>query len=219
MRVTSVALCALLVAAAPASVGAQGAAPVACERRDAALSGGIGRAAVVAFTGSVYGEHVCALVANLAGDGFAATIATPAGDEPAVTAAVTAGTGATLAVGPFGVFAGPAGAADAPDAVAVGPFVVAPGGTFGTFHGDTTEVPRVVLAFAGSRVVLIRTSAVTLLDLAHALREQPDLFGSDAAERAVVLASGDAATMRVRTVDGMLGAPVATARALLIKQR
>ena len=193
-------------------------APV-CERRDVPLAGGVGRASVVAFTGSVYGERVCALVANLAFDRFSATLGPPAGDDSIVTAPVAPGTGATLLARSSGLVLGAAGASSDADAVAVGPFVVAPGGQFVSFAGDTSELPRVVLAYAGSRVLLIRTSAITLLDFAHALREQPDLFGSDAAERAVVLASGPSATMQVRTADGVLGAAVAANRALLIKQR
>ncbi len=197
----------------PASPG-----PIPCIRQDVPLAGGIGRASVVAFTGAVYGQRVCALVANLASDGFAAVIAASPSGDAVVTAAVMKGTGASIAARPSGLVLGPADAAAA-DANAVGPFVVAPGGSFPGFGNDTTEVPRVVLAYAGQRVLLVRTTAVTLTDLAHALREQPDIFGSDAAERAVILASGDDAAMEVRTTGGTLGTPVRTPLTLLIKQR
>jgi hypothetical protein len=200
----------------PASPGA-----VACVREDVPLAGGIGRASVVSFTGAVYGQHVCALVANLASDGFAAAVTPSPSDDAVVTAAVMKGTGASMAARPNGLALGPAdalGTASA-DANAVGPFVIAPGGAFPGFGKDTSEVPRVVLAYAGQRILLVRTTAVTLTDLAHALREQPDIFGSDAAERAVILASGDDAAMQVRTTNGMLGTPVRTPLTLLIKQR
>jgi hypothetical protein len=202
--------------APPASSGA-----IPCVRQDAPLAGGIGRASVVAFTGAVYGQRVCALVANLASDGFAATFGASPSDDAVVTAAVMKGSGASIAVGPGGLALGPADAAAtaAADANAVGPFVIAPGGSFPGFGKDTTEVPRVVLAYAGQRVLLVRTTAVTLTDLAHALREGSDVFGSDAAERAVILASGDDAVMQVRTADGTLGTPVRTPITLLIKQR
>jgi len=192
-----------------------------CVQQDVPLAGGIGRASVVAFTGAVYGQRVCALVANLASDGFAASVATSPADDAVVTAAVMKGTGASIVARPSGLVLGPAAAASGTtaDANAVGPFVIAPGGSFPGFGSDTSEVPRVVLAYAGQRVLLVRTTAVTLTDLAHALREQPDIFGSDAAERAVILASGDDAAMQVRTADGTLGTPVRAPLALLIKQR
>ena len=202
--------------APPANPGA-----FTCVRQDAPLAGGIGRASVVAFTGAVYGQRVCALVANLASDGFAAAVTASPSDDAVVTAAVTKGTGASITARTSGLALGPADAAGTTtaDANAVGPFVIAPGGSFPGFGKDTSEVPRVVLAYAGQRVLLVRTTAVTLTDLAHALREQPDIFGSDAAERAVILASGDDAAMQVRTADGTLGTPVRTPLALLIKQR
>jgi hypothetical protein len=193
---------------------------VPCVRQDVPLAGGIGRASVVAFTGAVYGQRVCALVANLASDGFAAAVMASPSDDAVVTAAVMKGTGASMTARTSGLALGPADTGTtAADANAVGPFVIAPGGSFPGFGKDTTEVPRVVLAYAGQRVLLVRTTAVTLTDLAHALREQPDVFGSDAAERAVILASGDGAAMQVRTTDGTLGTPVRTPLALLIKQR
>jgi hypothetical protein len=224
MRFTVLSIALSLAAGQPAL--AQTAPPtspsaVPCIRQDVALAGGIGRASVVAFTGAVYGQRVCVLVANLASDGFAAAITASPTDDAVVTAAVMKGTGASIAARPSGLTLGaadPAGAATA-DANPVGPFVIAPGGSFPGFGKDTTEVPRVVLAYAGQRVLLVRTTAVTLSDLAHALREQPAIFGSDAAERAVILASGDDAAMQVRTADGTLGTPVRTPLTLLIKQR
>ncbi len=200
----------------PASPGA-----VPCVHQDVPLAGGIGRASVVTFTGAVYGQRVCALVANLASDGFAAAVTASASDDAVVTAAVMRGVGASITAAPSGLALRPLDAAGtgAAGANAVGPFVIAPGGSFPGFGKDTTEVPRVVLAYAGQRILLVRTTAVTLTDLAHALREQPDIFGSDAAERAVILASGDDAVMQVRTADGTLGAPVRTPLTLLIKQR
>ena len=219
MRISIVVLCTLLAAAtAPARAQSTPAPAAPCVPRDGTLAGGIGRATVVTFTGAVYGERVCALVANLPVDGYAAAIE-PAADDAVVTVPVAAGAGAQLAVRPTGLFLGAAGTVADAGALAVGPFVIAPGGAFGTFNGDASEVPRVVLAYAGQRMLLIRTSAIALLDLAHALREQSSLFGSDAAERAVVLATGDAAAMRVRTVDGILGTDVTAPRTLVIKQR
>jgi hypothetical protein len=197
---------ALAVAAAqpasaqPAPQPSASAAP--CVRQDVALAGGIGRASVVAFTGPVYGQRVCAIVANLAADTFTTAVSATPADDAVVSAGVSNGTGTTL------------------ESHLGGPFVIAPGGTFGDFGGDNTEVPRVLIAYAGQRVLLVRTTAVTLLDLAHALREQSAVFGSDAAERAVILASGDAATMLVRTADGTLGTTPGTPLQLaLIKRR
>ena len=84
--------------------------------------------------------------------------------------------------------------------------MVAPGGVIPSFGADTAEAPRVVLAFAGQRVLLIGTTPVALVDLAQELRSQPDLFGADAIERAVILASGPDAALSLRSDDGNFGA-------------
>ncbi len=230
------------------------AAGAACAPVEANL-GGIGRARVVAFTGSVFGAHVCALAAGLPFDAFTAQIALgPPPGGALVVASLGTGTAATLAVrggnltvlGPpalvsaAGPVAGSAGASQtapsaaptppassSPDQPAppeaglatVGPYVVAPGGEIPDFNGDTAEEPRVVLGYAGQRVFVIATSPIELVDLARALRGQPDLFGADAAfERAVLLASGPAASLVVRTSEGELtgGAPAGPAGRVLV---
>lgn len=181
-------------------------APPPCEAKQALL-GGIGRASVVAFTGAVFGDRVCATVATLAIDGFAAALAPAPNANALVDAALGTGSGATLVVSPYAVSAlaagtpAPAGAATAQ----VGPFVIAPGGAIPNFNGDTASLPRVVLAFAGQNLLLIGTTNVTLVDLAKALRDQPDLFGADTVERAVVLANGPNAALTLRTPDGTFG--------------
>jgi hypothetical protein len=58
-----------------------------------------------------------------------------------------------------------------------------------------------------------------VIDLALALRDQPDLFGIDAPERAVILASGSSAALELHTDLGTLGTPVATPRALVLVRR
>lgn len=195
---------ALFALALCAPAGAQSPAP--CEPKQALL-GGIGRASVVAFTGAVFGDRVCATVATIAIDGFAAALAPAPGASALIDASLGTGSGATLVVSPFAVSAlaadtpAPAGAATA----SVGPFVVAPGGTIPNFNGDTASLPRVVLAFAGQNLLLVGTTNVTLVDLAKALRDQPDLFGADTVERAVVLASGPNAALTLRTADGTFG--------------
>ena len=195
---------------APASAqSAPGAPPAgpACAAREANL-GGIGRASVVAFTGPVFGTPVCATVANFAFDGFSARIA----DAPSPGALVVASLGdaggsVTLPVGDLSLSG-------------VGPYVVEPGGVVNGFGGDTSEAPRVVLAYAGQRVLVIGTSPVALLDLARILRTQPALFGTDAVERAVLLASGPNAAVSLNTADGVFGAPaVGTPRMLLFIKR
>jgi hypothetical protein len=181
-------------------------APPACERREANL-GGIGRATVVAFTGPVFGAHVCATVANLSIDGFTARLAGATADDALVTAAVVPGGDVTLPL-------------DGATVTGIGPYVVAPGGQFPSFGGDTAEAPRVVLAYAGQRVLVIGTTAVALVDLARILRTEPDLFGADAVERAVILASGPSAAVSLRTASGIIGAPAITApRVLLLIKR
>jgi hypothetical protein len=211
---------------APAASAAAGV-PSACEPRQANL-GGVGRASVVAFTGAIFGDRVCATVANLSLDGIAPAIA----DAPAVGALAVAplgnGAGATLVISSYTLAVVPADAAPAvgnltPPAsnttAPVGPFVISPGGQIPNFGGDTKAEPRVVLAYAGPRLLLIGTSAVTLVDLARALRDQPDLFGADAVERAVVLASGAQASLLLRTADGTLGTQAPAARYLILGKR
>ena len=101
-----------------------------------------------------------------------------------------------------------------------GPYVVAPGGAFPSFGGDTAELPRVVLAYSGQRTFLIATTPVALVDLAKELRAQPGAFGADAFERAVIIASGPNAALSLRTADGTVGAPsVTTPRVLLLMKR
>jgi hypothetical protein len=77
-----------------------------------------------------------------------------------------------------------------------------------------------VLAYAGQRVLVIGTSPVALVDLARALRAQSSLFGTDAVERAIVLASGPNAALSLHTADGVFGAPaVSTLKVLLLIKR
>ena len=194
---------------APAPVAPPSASPIgpaACEPRQVAL-GGIGRAMVVAFTGPVFGARVCATVANLAFDGFTARIADAPASDAVVTAALTGGGDVTLPL-------------DGASVTGAGPYVVAPGGAFPSFGGDTAEAPRVVVAYAGQRVLVIATTAVALVDLARALRDHPGLFDADAIERAVVIASGPAAAISIRAPDGTLGSTaVTTPRMLLLVKR
>jgi len=220
MRVALVTF-ALVLAAAPAHAQPAAPAPAApCERRDVALDGGFGRASAVSFTGAVSGDRICALVVNLAGDGFSASLGAAPADAAVVSAAVVPGAGAVLAARASGLsLVASSGGPTPAGALGVGPFVVEPGGTFPSFDGDAADVPRVVLAYAGQRVIVIRTTAGTLLDLAHALREAPALFGADAAERAVVLAGGDAAALQVRTDAGTIGTQVTTAVQLQFVKR
>jgi hypothetical protein len=220
MRV-ALALLTLVGLAAPAVAQQASAAPAAeCARTDVAVAGGIGRASVVSFTGAVTGAKVCVLVVNLAGDAFSSSVGAASADDAVVSASVSAGQGAVLSARATGLGLVPSSGTAPSDGVPVGPFVVAPGGAFPSFGGDASEVPRVVLAYAGPRVVLMRTSAVSLLDLAHVLREQPELFGSDAPERAVVLSGGDSAALTVRTADGtILGRPVTASLSLRLMKR
>jgi len=185
-----------------------------CAPHEAGLAG-IGRAGVVAFTGAVDGERVCALVANLSAGAVQARIVDGAPGDALVAAALTAGSGATLLVndGALAVAASSDGPADG---LPVGPFVVPPGGGFPALDAADTEQARVVLAYSGPRLVVIRTTPVTVIDLARAMRDQPDLFGIDAPERAVVLASGPAAELRLRTDAGTMGADPATPKTLVL---
>jgi hypothetical protein len=207
MRIASLAIAVLVVALGAPPAYAQTATPAAaCERREATL-GGIGRASVFAFTGPVFGGRVCATVANLSIDGFTARLADATSSDALVAAAVTAGGDVTLPL-------------EGATVTGIGPYVVAPGGVFPSFGGDTSEVPRVVLAYAGQRVLVIGTTAVALVDLARILRTEPDLFGADAVERAVVLASGPQAALSLRTGSGIYGAAaIASPRVLLLIKR
>ncbi|GAC1615602.1 MAG: hypothetical protein NVS4B13_09860 [Candidatus Elarobacter sp.] len=97
-----------------------------------------------------------------------------------------------------------------------GPYVIAPGGVLPSFGGDTAEAPRVVVAYAGQRVLVIGTTPVALLDLARALRDHPGLFDADAIERAVVIASGPGAALSLNTAGGTLGATTVTTPQMLV---
>jgi hypothetical protein len=209
----ALAVIALAVAAAapaaaqtPAPQTSPAAADAPCTPRQANL-GGIGRAGVVAFIAPVSRAPVCATFANVAFDGYEAHL----GDAPApdflIAAAVIPGGNVTLPL-------------EGATLSGVGPYAVAPGGTFPDTGGDISEAPRVVLAFAGQRVLLIATSAVELVDLTRVLRNTPDLFGADAVERAVVIASGPNAALALRSDDGLIGAPsIATAELLWLSKR
>ena len=186
--------------AAPAVAG-----NAVCEPRETTL-GGIGRVTVFAFTGPVFGGRVCATVANLASDLIAARVADATSDDALVTAALTGGGDVGAPVGDMSI-------------TGAGPYVIAPGGVIPAFGADTAELPRVVLAYAGQRTFLIATTPIALVDLAKELRTQPGAFGADAFERAVILASGPAATLSLRTAAGALGYPVATPRVLVIVKR
>lgn len=202
-------LAAALAAPAPAPAQQPPAAPpatvlAACDPHETNL-GGIGRASVVAFTGPIFGARVCATVANLSFDGFTARVAAAPSSDALVTAALGDGGSAALPVEGVSV---------------TGQFLIAPGGAIPAFGADTAEVPRVVVAYAGQRVLVIGTTAVALVDLARALRDRPGLFNADAVERAVVIASGPDAALSLRGDDGIVGAPsVTTARLLLFMKR
>jgi hypothetical protein len=162
---------------------------------------------VVAFTGPVFGARVCATVANLAFDGFSARLADAPSGDAVVTAALTGGGAISLPL-------------EGATIMGAGPYVIAPGGVLPSFGGDVAEAQRVVLAYAGQRVLVIATSPVALVDLARALRDHPGSFDADAIERAVVIASGPNATLSLRTADGVLGSPnVASPRVLLLIKR
>ena len=195
----------LALALLPTSPALAQSTPAPCDARAANL-GGIGRASVVAFTGPVLGARVCATVANLASDTFTVRIADAAPADALVAAALTGEPG-TAAL-PFD------------GATAVGRYVIAPPGTIPSFNGEIAEAPRVVVAFAGARVLVIGTTPVALVDLARELRDQPDLFGADAIERAVLIASGPGAALSLHTADGVVGASsVSTAKVLVFIKR
>lgn len=177
-----------------------------CVPRETSL-GGIGRAGIVAFTGAISRAPVCAVFANVAFDGFDARL----GDGTAADALVSA------AVDPAGEVTVPLAGTTL---TGVGPYVVAPGGSFPAAAGDVTEAARVVLAFAGQRVLVIATTPVELVDLTRVLRDRPDLFGADAVERAVVIASGPNAALSLHTETGIIGAPsIATPSVLSLMKR
>ncbi|MEA2665000.1 MAG: hypothetical protein QOI11_1944 [Candidatus Eremiobacteraeota bacterium] len=239
MRSTIAAAVLSLAFAAPAPAQTAPAAAVppagagACERRQANL-GGVGRASVVAFTGAIFGDRVCATVANLSLDGVTARISDTPPAAALAVAPLASGMGAMLVLSGDALSVVPAGAAlpssnvtaagNVPPpaggaSAAVGPFVVAPGGQIPNFGGDTRAEPRIVLAYAGQRLLLIGTSPVTLVDLARALRDQPDLFGADAVERAVVLARGTEASLALNPAEGAFGTASQAARYLTLSKR
>jgi hypothetical protein len=191
---------------APAAAQVAPAPSPACVPRQTLL-GGIGRALVVGFTGPVFGAPVCATVANLSIDGFTARIADTPPADALVTAALTGGGNVEL----------PLGDTTVPGA---GPWVVAPGGVIPDFGGDTAEAPRVVVAYAGQRVLLIGTTPVALVDLAKELRAHPDRFGADAIERAALVATGPNAALSLHGDDGVVGAAaVVTPHVLILVKR
>lgn len=179
--------------------------PPPCLERAANL-GGIGRASVVAFTAPITGAPVCATVANLQIDAFTARVGDAPDPDALVSAAMTGGGDLTLPL-------------DGATVTGVGPYVVAPGGVFPSFGGDFSEAPRVIFAYAGGRVLVIATSAVSLVDMARALRSNSSLFGTDAVERAIVIASGRSATLSLQTASGPFGSPVGTPRILQLRKR
>jgi hypothetical protein len=172
-----------------------------CAPHEANL-GGIGRGGVVAFTAAISGAPVCAVFANVAFDGFDARLGDAPAPDALVSSAVSPGGDVTVLL---------AGATLS----GVGPYVVAPGGNFPESAGDVTEAARVVLAFAGQRVLVIATTPVELVDLTRVLRDRPDLFGADAVERAVVIASGPNAALSLRTDGGVIGAASIAAPSVL----
>ena len=178
---------------------------IACDARETNL-GVIGRVTVFAFVGPVFGGRVCATVANLASDLITARVTDAAPDDALVTAALTGGGDVSAPVGDVAV-------------TGAGPYVIAPGGIIPAFGADTAELPRVVLAYAGQRTFIIATTPIALVDLAKQLRTQPGAFGADAFERAVILASGPAATLSVRTAAGTVRYTAVTPRVLVIIKR
>jgi hypothetical protein len=196
------AVCTPAYAQVPAGTG-----DTPCAPRQTNL-GGIGRAGVVAFTGAISGAPVCAAFANVAFDGFEARLGAAPAPDALISAAVSPGGDVTVPL-------------EGATLSGVGPYVVAPGGSFPAAAGDVTEAARVVLAFAGQRVLLIATTPVELVDLTRVLRDRPDLFGADAVERAVVIASGPNAVLSLHADGGVIGASsIATPSVLsLVKRR
>ncbi len=206
MRLALAVIALILLADSPAAAQTSPAAGAPCTPRQTNL-GGIGRAGVVAFTAPVSRAPVCATFANVAFDGFEAQLGASAPDDALIAAAVIPGGDVTVAL-------------EGATLSGVGPYVVTPGGGFPDAAGDVAEAPRVVLAFSGPRVLLIATTPVELVDLTVVLRSMPDLFGADAVERAVVLASGPGAALRLRGDGGSIGpSAIATAAVLSISKR
>jgi hypothetical protein len=169
--------------------------------------GGIGRAGVVTFTGAISGATVCAVFANVAFDGFDAHLGDAPAPEAVIASAVSTGGDVTIELAGTTL----SGA---------GPYVVAPGGNFPESTGDVSEAAHVVLAFAGQRVLLIATTPLELVDLTRVLRDRPDLFGADAVERAVVIASGPNAVLSLHADGGVIGAAsIATPSVLSVTRR
>jgi hypothetical protein len=185
--------------APPPAAASPATAATTCEPREANLAG-IGRASIVAFIGAVFRERVCATVANVALDALDARIL-----DPGAPVTATGGSAVPFADASLGDGGNVAFALAGANVAGVGPYVVEPGGRFPSLGGDTAEQSRVVLAYAGARLLLIAMTPVTLADVARVLRDQPDLFGADAVERAVVLASGPDASLLLRSDEGALG--------------
>ena len=202
----------LLAAFLAPALGVPAAAQQSCEPRAAAL-GGVGMASVVAFTGPVYGDRVCAIVASLAPGAFSANIANAPSKDALLSAGLGGANAATLAVSPGGDLT----------IASNGPYVIAPAGQIPDFGSGGAVAPRVVIAYAGQRIVVIQTSPVALADLARVLRAQPDLFGlSNAVERAILIASGDQASISVDaagTVPWTAGSLDQTRRFLVLTKR
>ncbi|HZO95393.1 MAG TPA: hypothetical protein VFB22_16715 [Candidatus Baltobacteraceae bacterium] len=182
-------------------------------------------AVVVAALGSGTGAEIAArdgnlrLLSPLPRQDVAASAAAPA---PEVSPQPGGPAPAVAAAPPPAGAAVPPPVVSGPNLATVGPYVVAPGGVIPDFNGDTSELPRVVLGYAGQRVFVIATSPVELVDLARALRDQPDLFGADEAfERAIVLASGPSASLTLRTSAGEMrgGGTAPPARVLVLSKR
>ncbi|HEX3467646.1 MAG TPA: hypothetical protein VHT05_06165 [Candidatus Elarobacter sp.] len=202
MRLALAALALAVAAGGPVSAQTVTPPPDApCTTRQTNL-GGIGRGGVVSFVAAVSRAPVCATYANVAYDGFDAHLGDAPAPDALAAAAVTGGGDISLPLGGATL-------------TGVGPYVVAPGGAFPDGIGDITEAPRVVLAFAGPRVLLISTTAVELVDLTRMLRDRPDLFGADAVERAVVIAGGPAAALELQGDSGPIGPPSIAAPAVL----
>lgn len=194
----------VLAVAAGGPVSAQTATPppdAACTPRQTNL-GGIGRGGVVPFVAPVSRASACATYANVAYDGFDAHLGDAAAPDALVAATVTGGGDLSLPL-------------DGTTLTGIGPYVIAPGGAFPDGTGDVSEAPRVVLAFAGARVLLIATTPVELVDLTQLLRQRPDLFGADAVERAVLIAGGSAAALALHGDGGPIGPPAFAAPAVL----
>ncbi len=144
----------------------------------AANLGGIGRARIVAFTAPVSTVRACATVAVLNPGTYTAALVDPSeaiSGTPLVVADADSEGRDMVKLG---------------SAAFPGRWAIAPGGAFpDDVAGDTTAASRVVIVFAGQQTLLVATSPVTMVDLTRILRDQPDLFGADSVERALVIAS------------------------------